>query len=132
MTRGALLAAAVPLALLAGGCLSEPAAYQDRPDPVVHLTADGHFVPADIPVRPGQSVTFINDAAVKHTIIPTGPYTDSFLRACNCRAPALAAAGEKLVVNVDITGGDIPLHCDLHPGMTATLMVRAVDAPETH
>ena len=71
------------------------------------------FVPAELNVAPGTSVTWTNTDAVAHT---------STSDAAGWNSGAIAPGGRFSFTFQ--TAGTFPYHCAIHPGMVGTVVVR--------
>lgn len=71
------------------------------------------FQPRDLVVAPGDTVTWVNDDIVAHTVTTAGPGWDS----------GQLSRGETFVRVVE-SSGELRYLCRYHPTMTGTLTVR--------
>ncbi|HEY7614950.1 MAG TPA: cupredoxin family copper-binding protein [Gemmatimonadales bacterium] len=125
--RRSLLAVAGAAALLGGGvaaCFSDrtaPAADQgecrfpggeDVPGSTVVLIRGFEFLPAEVRVRAGERVTWINCAEDAHTSTADGGQW----------ASQLMVPGDAFTQAFDAPG-DFTYHCEPHPFMTGRVMV---------
>lgn len=116
--RRALLGLMTVPALLVAGCGGEdpgaPAAAANCPQPCVTMR-DTQFVPRDVTVRPGQTVTWANADSVVHDVV----------NAREGEEPRSQLFGEGGTYRFTARRpGRIDYVCTVHPGMTGTLTVR--------
>ena len=132
--RRAATAFLLTCAALVGGCggsdepASEtaqqtPAATEATPAGAEATPAEGEvrvamkdfkFVPADVTVEPGQTITWVNEDTAQHDAVAPGgegPKSELFNE------------GESYSWTAE-TAGRIPYVCTVHPGMEGTITVR--------
>ncbi len=127
MRRPAIAAALAAIALVAGavaGCFSERTATsveggecrlpagEDIPGSTVVLIRSFAFGPAELRVRVGERVTWINCDEESHTSTADGGQWSS----------PLLAPGDAFTHTFE-AAGEFPYHCEPHPFMTARVIV---------
>ncbi|MEU3750161.1 cupredoxin domain-containing protein [Streptomyces narbonensis] len=81
----------------------------------VRITIRGFaFQPADLKVRPGTTVTVVNEDSASHTVTATG--SDAF-------DTGEIAGGRSATFTAPDKPGTYPFFCSIHPNMKATLTV---------
>ena len=75
--------------------------------------ANRAFVPADLDIAAGTTVTWMNTDAVSHTSTSDGQAWNS----------GLLAPGRQFSFTFE-TAGAFKYHCAIHPGMVGTVVVR--------
>ena len=124
--RRAVIAYLVAGATFLGGCGGqEPASTQSTPTPapaeatvaegaVRVAMKDFEFVPENVEVKIGQTVTWVNEDTAQHDAVAVegeGPDSELFNQ------------GESYSWKAE-TAGTIPYVCTVHPGMKGTITVR--------
>ena len=125
--RRAAIVLALSCAAFAGGCGgSEETPSQSAektPAPAEATVADGavrvamkdfKFVPEDVEVEAGQTITWVNEDTAQHDAVADegeGPRSELFNQ------------GESYSWTAE-TAGTIPYVCTVHPGMEGTITVR--------
>lgn len=103
------ICSSVPALAGGGGC---HAATTDAQGTTIHVR-DFCFAPTVLHIKPGDTVTWINDDQVVHTVTGSsmsfGDYTD--------------VAPGKQVSYKFVASGAYPYYCAFHPGMVGTLVV---------
>ncbi len=93
-----------------------PAATPPPAGAVAVTVGDNVFSPSAITVTPGTTVVWTNRGVRPHTVTGVGP------------GSGLLASGQSYSVRFDTVGGFLYV-CDLHGGMTGTVVVGAAGAP---
>ncbi|PTL81535.1 cupredoxin domain-containing protein [Vitiosangium sp. GDMCC 1.1324] len=109
----------LPLAVcLLGGVLTHSTYARESPSARVHHVRmkDQKFVPEELVVRQGDTVIWVNEDAVTHTVMAVGGGAPAFDSGnIQPKASWRYVAKEK---------GRFPYLCSLHPGMHGVLTVR--------
>ncbi|MEV6979027.1 cupredoxin domain-containing protein [Kitasatospora sp. NPDC093806] len=106
------------LALALGACSSGPSAPAGTPSggasADARITIDGfRFRPTDLTVRPGQSITVLNDDSAPHTVTAEDASFDT----------KAIGPGASATFTVPSRKGSYPYLCSIHQYMRATLTV---------
>ncbi|MGR4880406.1 cupredoxin domain-containing protein [Streptomyces sp. LARHCF249] len=120
-TRGAAVGAACALLTIVG-VTSTSAAPLSPPASASAITVEGtevhirgfNFVPAEVKVRAGATVTVVNDDSAPHTL--TATEGDAF-------DTGTIEGGESGTFTAPSKPGSYPFLCSLHPQMKGTLIV---------
>jgi len=117
-----IVVAAVAIAALASACGSSghPSSSANRsPSASAGTTIvikDFAFVPADLMVNPGATVTVRNDDPTTHTVTATSPHDKVF-------DTGNIAAGATVTFKAPAAAGSYPYICEIHQFMHGTLTV---------
>lgn len=94
-----------------------PVTPPDGPSITIPVGAEGlgnrAYIPADLDVAVGTTVTWINGDAIPHTSTSDAPGWNS----------GIVAPGGRYSSTFQ-TAGTFPYHCSLHPGMVGSVVVR--------
>ncbi len=118
-----LLACAALLGACGGSADTSPEAAESTPAPAGAAAAAGdvrvamkgfEFVPENVTVERGQTITWVNEDTAQHDAVATegdGPQSELFNQ------------GESYSWTAE-EAGEIPYVCTVHPGMDGTITVR--------
>jgi plastocyanin len=93
----------------------EPATDVVPEDEVEVTMVNFEFVPRDVTVEQGQTITWVNEDTAQHNAVARegeGPQSELFNQ------------GETYSWTADVEPGEIPYVCTIHPGMEGTITVR--------
>lgn len=90
---------------------AEDAGSDAAAEPGTIVAAD--FALSSATVAPGAEVTVRNDDSVAHTVTADDGSFDT----------GTVAAGEATTFTAPSEPGEVPYHCEIHPGMTGTLTI---------
>jgi plastocyanin len=113
LALAALLVAALGVALLA---LSSPPAAAQAKDPVIQGTAQFKWEPANVTIKPGQSVTFKVASGPPHPVLSgdgTNPAGDNKFDASGCGQAKMSTVGATCTVKFP-KAGTFPYFCQVH------------------
>ncbi|HEX6678362.1 MAG TPA: plastocyanin/azurin family copper-binding protein [Actinomycetes bacterium] len=124
LALAALLVAALGVALLA---LSSPPAAAQAKDPVIQGTAQFKWEPADVTIKPGQSVTFKVASGPPHPVVSgdgSNPAGDNKFDASGCGTDKMGTVGASCTVKFP-KAGTFPYFCQVHVslGMKGVIQV---------
>jgi amicyanin len=109
-----LAAAAIPLAGVPAHATAKPAPAADASAPVEVRIANFTFQRTTVSVKPGTTVTWINDDDIPHTVVAS----DKSFRS------KVLDTGDRFSVTF-AKAGHFDYFCSLHPHMTGKVIVRA-------
>lgn len=98
-----------------------PATPAASSSPEIRLTRDFKFTPPVLNVAPGTKVRWTNDANITHTITPGDAMQKGAWAGTMSRS-----AGNALEHTFTEPGQTYHYRCDVHPGMTGSIQVSAV------
>ncbi|MFD0278779.1 cupredoxin domain-containing protein [Kitasatospora sp. NPDC127111] len=94
-----------------------PAPATSAPATAVTVTIkDFLFHPDTLTVAPGTKITVTNQDSAEHTLTAVTPGKEF--------DTGLLAKGQSATITAPSTPGSYPFHCDVHPNMKGTLVVR--------
>jgi plastocyanin len=133
-----LLAIAVTVALLGATLVlaaGRPAAAQAQDRARVEGTADNKWVPAEVNIRPGGTVTFTITGGATHPVISgdgSNPQGDNRFDDSDCVLDKMQKVGDSCTVTIE-EAGSYPYFCQIHLalGMRGTITVGSGGAQAT-
>jgi plastocyanin len=108
----------VVLAILAAGCSSYQTAPAQPASPAGNTVTMKNFAfdPPTLTVKPGTTVTWVNQDSASHTVVSDAGSPESF------SSDTLSTGGT--YTRTFTAPGTYPYHCSIHPSMKGTVIVQ--------